>query len=46
MLIQNKDQIEFVTKFPCFLGHPVHKASVREHLFIIKGKLQNTKTII
>ena len=24
MLIHNKDDIEFVTEFPCFLGHPVH----------------------
>ena len=23
MLIQNKDDIKFVTEFPCFLGHPV-----------------------
>ena len=23
MLIHNKDYIEFVTEFPCFLGHPV-----------------------
>ena len=23
MLIHNKDVIEFVTEFPCFLGHPV-----------------------
>ena len=25
MLIHNKDDIEFVTEFPCFLGHPVSK---------------------
>ena len=25
MLIHNKDAIEFVTEFPCFLGHPVSK---------------------
>ena len=25
MLIHKKDDIEFVTEFPCFLGHPVHK---------------------
>ena len=24
MLINNKDDIEFVTEFPCFLGHPVY----------------------
>ena len=23
MLIHNKDNIQFVTEFPCFLGHPV-----------------------
>ena len=23
MLIHNKDDIEFVTEFPCFLGHSV-----------------------
>ena len=23
MLIHNKDDIEFVTEFPCFFGHPV-----------------------
>ena len=23
VLIHNKDDIEFVTEFPCFLGHPV-----------------------
>ena len=25
MLIHNKDDIEFVTEFPCLLGHPVYK---------------------
>jgi len=24
MLNHNKDDIEFVTEFPCFLGHPVY----------------------
>ena len=24
MLIHNKDDIEFVTEFPCFLGHSVY----------------------
>ena len=24
MLILNKDDIQFVTEFPCFLGHPVY----------------------
>ncbi len=26
MLINNKDDIEFVTEFTCFLGHPVYKS--------------------
>ena len=25
MLIHSKDDIQFVTEFPCFLGHPVLK---------------------
>ena len=25
MLIHNKDDIQFVTEFPCLLGHPVSK---------------------
>ena len=25
MLIYNKDDIEFINEFPCFLGHPVYK---------------------
>ena len=29
MLIHNKDDIEFVTEFPCFLGHPVHTLESR-----------------
>ena len=24
MLIHNKDDIEFVTEFPCFMGHSVY----------------------
>ena len=24
MIIHNKDDIEFVTEFPCLLGHPVY----------------------
>ena len=28
MLIHNKDDIEFVTEFPCLLGHPAY-----QHLF-------------
>ena len=28
MLIHNKDDIEFVTEFPCFLGHPVYKVVI------------------
>ena len=33
MLIYNKDDIEFVTKFPGFLGHPVHNALAWEPSF-------------
>ena len=29
MLIHNKDDIEFGTEFPCFLGHPVYNSSKR-----------------
>ena len=32
MLIHNKDDIEFVTEFPCFLGHPVDKDTYLEIL--------------
>ena len=35
MLIHNKDDIEFVTEFTCFLGHPVHN-SYRK-----RGKTEN-----
>ena len=35
MLIHNKDDIEFVTEFPCFLGHPV----VGIHMFLLFDKL-------
>ena len=27
MLIHNEDDIQFVTEFPCFLGHPVYGRS-------------------
>ena len=36
MLIDNKDDIELVTEFPCFLGHPVIK----------HNKIKNMKTLI
>ena len=29
MLIYNKDDIQFVTEFPCFLGHPVAKTKFK-----------------
>ena len=35
MLIHNKDDIEFVTEFPCFLGHPV---VYRVNLFSFKQR--------
>ena len=42
MLIHNKDDIEFVTEFPCLLGHPVDlvvilplgSGSVDLHIFL------------
>ena len=36
MLIHNKDDIEFVTEFPCFLGHTVYLVS--------EGKLSTKET--
>ena len=30
MLIHNKDDIEFVTEFQCFLGHPVDTVKIIE----------------
>ena len=29
LLIHNKDDIQFVTEFPCLLGHPVYVAYSR-----------------
>ena len=42
MLIHNKDDIQFVAEFPCFLGHPVYntfislksKASLKKELAV------------
>ena len=34
MLIHNKDDIEFVTEFPCFLGHPVAKQVYSSNYFL------------
>ena len=34
MLIHNKDDIEFVTEFPCFLGHPVSIYQDMDHLYL------------
>ena len=31
MLIHNKDDIQFVTELPCFLGHPVAKIKAHRH---------------
>ena len=35
MLIHNKDDIEFVTEFPCFLGHPVPSIPPIIHILTI-----------
>ena len=43
MLIHNKDDIEFVTEFPCFLGHPVGptgKTSVKQFPEGVKTNLE------
>ena len=34
MLIHNKDDIQFVTEFPCFLGHPVVKEVISVLVFV------------
>ena len=34
MLIHNKEYIEFVTEFPCFLGHPVRGSFRLPYVFI------------
>ena len=36
MLIHNKDDIEFVTEFPCFLGHPVLYCTLLCRLYILQ----------
>ena len=33
MLIHNKDDIQFVTEFPCFLGHPVLSQAGTSRIF-------------
>ena len=42
MVIHCKDDIKFVTEFPCFLGHPVYKRikSIRGSL---EGKVERGK---
>ena len=42
MLIHNKDDIEFVTEFPCYLGHPVSKGSpyIPEYRCLPNGRVQ------
>ena len=37
MLIHNKDDIEFVTEFPCFLGHPVHHRRMKNTPILLRG---------
>ena len=36
MLIHNKDDIEFVTEFPCFSGHPVYKYAKSLYIVTLK----------
>ena len=42
MLIHNKDDIQFVTEFPCFLGHPVPYSPTRLLSSILPGGLSRT----
>ena len=47
MLIHNKDDIEFVTEFPCLLGHPVHEMNqikVRTQLRIVNQEHPRVST--
>ena len=44
MLIHNKDDIEFVTKFPCLLGHPVH--TVKFALALLKRIIPALQLIV
>ena len=42
MLIHNKDDIQFVTEFPCFLGHPVpnfksHNINMSARVYFMKN---------
>ena len=39
MLIHNKDNIQFVTEFPCFLGHSVHEV-------LDAGSLKKTSDVL
>ena len=32
MLFHNKDDIEFVNEFPCFLGHPVYTLWSKDYI--------------
>ena len=45
VLIHNKDDIQFVTEFPCFLGHPVTSIrdtfKPRKRKRVIEGTLVN-----
>ena len=35
MLVHNKDDIEFVTEFPCLLGHSVDTVPLTNTFFLI-----------
>ena len=41
MLIHNKDDIQFVTEFPCFLGHSVPHISFLSDRKIIRTHMQS-----
>ena len=44
MLTHNKDDIEFVTEFPCFLGHPV-TPSFKSHNIIMSARVYFMKRV-
>ena len=51
MLIHNKDDIHFVTEFPCFLGHPVWNQrgyiwNQRSYIWNQRGHIWNQRSYI
>ena len=40
MIIHNKDDIEFITEFPCFLGHPVQNVQCQKEIIYFTPIIQ------